>query len=115
MRIEQLDRDGTVVEFTARLLAGLVSAENVEIIRTLLADAAPWVAFLSESDFDAFVAELVAVARGAAELGNRAPVAVLLTQWQHTAEVYADPVLLEILTRGPDGDLGPVRVPPGTE
>jgi hypothetical protein len=115
MRIEQLDRDATVVEFTARLLAGLVRAENVEVIRTLLPEAAPWVAFLSENDFDAFVAELVAVARGAAELGNLAPVAVLLTQWQHTAEVYADPVLLEILTREPEGDLGPVPVPPGTE
>jgi hypothetical protein len=115
MRIEQLDRDATVVEFTARLLAGLVRAENVEMIRTLLPEAAPWVAFLSENDFDAFVAELVVVARGAAELGNLAPVAVLLTQWQHTAEVYADPVLLEILTREPEGDLGPVPVPPGTE
>ena len=115
MRIEQLDRDATVVEFTARLLAGLVRAENVEMIRTLLPEAAPWVAFLSENDFEAFVAELVVVARGAAELGNLAPVAVLLTQWQHTAEVYADPVLLEILTREPEGDLGPVPVPPGTE
>lgn len=115
MRIEQLDRDGTVVEFTARLLAGLVRAENVEMIRTLLPDAAPWVAFLPSNDFDAFVAELVNVARGAAELGNLAPVAVLLTQWQHTAEVYADPVLLEILTREPEGDLGPVPVPPATE
>jgi hypothetical protein len=115
MRIEQLDRDATVVEFTARLLAGLVRTENVEMIRTLLPEAAPWVAFLSENDFDAFVAELVVVARGAAELGNLAPVAVLLTQWQHTAEVYADPVLLEILIREPEGDLGPVPVPPGTE
>ncbi len=115
MRIEQLDRDATVVDFTARLLAGLVRAENVEMIRTLLPEAAPWVAFLSENDLDAFVAELVVVARGAAELGNLAPVAVLLTQWQHTAEVYADPLLLEILTREPEGDLGPVPVPPGTE
>jgi hypothetical protein len=37
---------------------------------------------------------------------------VLLTQWRHSAEVYADPVLLEILTTEPDGDMGPVPVPP---
>ena len=115
MRIEQLERDESVVDFTARLLAGLVRAENVAVIRKLLPDALPWVTFLPEGDFDAFVAELVTVAQGAAELGNLAPVAVLLTQWRHSAEVFADPVLLEILSREPEGDLGSVPTPPGTE
>jgi hypothetical protein len=115
MRIEQLERDESVVDFTARLLAGLVRAENVAVIRKLLPDALPWVTFLPEADFEAFVAELVTVARGATELGNLAPVAVLLTQWRHSAEAFADPVLLEILTREPEGDLGPVPIPPGKE
>lgn len=113
MRIDQLERDESVVEFTTRLLAGLVRSENVAVIRRLLPDAVPWVTFLPDEDFDAFVTELVTVARGAAELGNLAPVAVLLAQWRHSAEVYADPVLLEILTREPEGDLGPVPPPPG--
>jgi hypothetical protein len=52
------------------------------------------VTFLPDVDFDMFVTELVAVAKGAAELGNLAPVAVLLTQWRPSAEVYADLVLL---------------------
>ena len=111
MRIEQLERDGSVVEFTTRLLAGLVRSENIEMIRGLLPDAVPWVAFLPEADVDSFVTELVAVAQGAVALGNLAPVAVLLNQWRHSAEVYADPVLLEILTREPEGDLGPVPAP----
>ena len=115
MRIEQLERDESVVEFTTRLLAGLVRSENVAVIRRLLPDALPWVTFLPEPDFDAFVTELVTVAQGAAELGNLAPVAVLLTQWRHSAEVYADPVLLEILTGEPEGDLGRVPPPPGRE
>lgn len=115
MRIEQLERDESVLEFSARLLAGLVRSENIEVIRRLLRDALPWVTFLPEVDFDAFVTELVAVTRGAAALGNLAPVAVLLTQWRHSAEIYADPVLLEILTREPEGDLGPVPAPPGME
>ena len=101
MRIEQLERDETVVEFTARLLAALVRSENIAVVRTLLPAAVPWVTFLPEADVDLFVTELVTVAQGAAELGNLAPVAVLLTQWKHSAEVYADPVLLEILTAGP--------------
>jgi hypothetical protein len=113
MRIEQLERDESVVEFTTRLLAGLVRSENVAVIHRLLPDALPWVTFLPRADFDVFVTELVTVARGAAELGNLAPVAVLLTQWRHSAEVYADPVLVEILTREPEGDLGSVPTPSG--
>jgi hypothetical protein len=70
----------------------------------------PWVTFLPDADFDAFVTELADVARGAA-VGDVAPVAVCLTQWRHSAEVYADPVLLEILTREPESDLGPVSAP----
>jgi hypothetical protein len=57
-----------------------------------------------------FLAELATVARGAVELDNFAPVAVLLAQWRHTAEVHADPALREIITREPDG-LGPVPEP----
>ena len=81
-------------------LGGLVKSEKSDVIRGLLRDALPWVIFLPEVDVDTFVTELVTVTRGAAELGNLAPVAVLLTQWRHSAEVYADPALLEILTTG---------------
>jgi hypothetical protein len=93
------------------LVAGLVSSENLGLIRRLLPNAVPWVTLLPEADFDVFVAELVDVAQGAAALGNLAPLAVCLTQWRHSAEVYADPVLLDILTRESEGDLGPVPSP----
>lgn len=111
MRIEQLERDGTVVDFTSRLLAGLVRAGNTAAIRQVLPEALPWVAFLPGDDADEFVAELAAVAAGAADLGNLAPVAILLAQWRHTAEVHADPALRELITREPESDLGPVPVP----
>lgn len=52
MRIDQLERDESVVEFTARLLTGLVRSENSEVIRRLLPEAVPWVTFLPETDFD---------------------------------------------------------------
>jgi len=107
MRIEQLERDESVVEFTVRLLAGLVRSEHVEVIKRLLPDALPWVIFLPQADLDGFVTELVAVAQGASEIGNLAPVAVLLTQWRHSAEVYADPDLLASVATVPEVDLGP--------
>jgi hypothetical protein len=97
MRIEQLERDASVVDFTTRLLASLVRSENSEVIHAVLVDALPWVTFLPEVDVDVFVTELVTVTRGAVELGNLAPVAVLLTKWRHAAEVYADPALLGLV------------------
>jgi hypothetical protein len=106
MRVEQLDSDGVVVDLTARLLAGLVRSQPLEAVRAALVEALPWATFLPEDDLDQLLTELVSVAKGAASLSNLTPVAVLLTQWRHTAEVYADPVLLDILTREPEGDLG---------
>lgn len=111
MRIEQLERDGTVIDFAARLLAGLIRSGNTAAVREVLPEALPWVAFLPEEDVSEFLAELATVARGAADLDNFAPVAVLLAQWRHAAEVHADPALREIITREPDGDLGPVPEP----
>jgi hypothetical protein len=113
MRVEQLEQDRTVVAFAAHLLASLARSGDVDVLRRLLPDALPWVAFLPEADFDSFVSELVAVARGAADLANLAPIAVLLAQWRHSAEIYSDPALLEILTREPEGDLGPAPAPKG--
>jgi hypothetical protein len=55
----------------------------------------------------------VDTARGAAALENLAPIALLLAQWRHSAEIYADPALHDSLTREPDGDLGPVPAPEG--
>ncbi len=63
---------------------------------------------LTADAVDILLTELVDTARGAVSLDNLAPIALLLTQWRHSAEIYADPNLLAILTREPDGDLGTV-------
>ncbi|MFI8080896.1 hypothetical protein ACIF6L_08930 [Kitasatospora sp. NPDC086009] len=115
MRVDQLEQDATVVGFTARLLTGLVRTENITALRAALPEALPWVTFLPDEDVDTLLGELVDIARGAVALDNLAPIALLLTQWRHTAEVYADPALHALLTREPEGDLGPVRTPAGTE
>ncbi|WP_441246617.1 hypothetical protein [Kitasatospora sp. McL0602] len=115
MRVDQLEQDTTVVDFTARLLAGLVRTENLTALRQALPEALPWATFLPQDDVDTLLAELVHTTRGAASLENLAPLAILLAQWRHSAELYADPALLAILTREPDGDLGPLPMPQVTE
>nr|MDT0660560.1 hypothetical protein [Micromonospora sp. DSM 115978] len=107
------EHEAVVVDFTARLLAGLIRSGSLEAVRRVLVEALPWVTFLPEPDVDQLLSELVTVTQGAASLDNLTPVAVLLTQWRHTAEVHSDPHLLEILTREPDGDFGPAQVHTG--
>jgi hypothetical protein len=110
-RVDQVERDDAVVDFTAALLTGLVRSGNGAVLRKALPDAVPWMTFLPDRDADTFVRELVEVLRGAAAIDNLAPVAILLIQWKHTAEVHADPELLAAVTREVDGDFGPVPVP----
>ncbi len=80
-------------------------------LRQALPDALAWTTFLPQEDVDILLTELVDAVRGAAAFDNLAPVARLLTQWRHTAEVHADPALHEIVTREPEGDLGPAPAP----
>ncbi|MBF6211487.1 hypothetical protein IU487_10560 [Nocardia puris] len=79
-----------------------------DAVREVPPGAAHWVSLLPPEDLNEFLAELIAVVRGGV-----APEAqsTLLTQWRHTAEIYADPALLAALTREPEGDLGPVPYP----
>ncbi|MGF1425136.1 hypothetical protein [Kitasatospora sp. LaBMicrA B282] len=111
IRADQLEQDSAVVDFTARLLAGLLRSENTAALRAVLPDALPWSVFLPEPDVESMLDELATTARGAAALENLAPLATLLTQWRHTAEIHADPALYAAITREPEGDLGPVPSP----
>ncbi|MER8104595.1 hypothetical protein [Kitasatospora sp. NPDC094016] len=115
MRVDQMERDATVVDFTSRLLAGLVRTENIAALRQALPEALPWSTFLPAEDVDTLLAELVDTARGAVALDNLAPIALLLAQWRHSAEIYADPALYAILTRESEGDLGPAPAPGAAE
>ncbi|WP_454195526.1 hypothetical protein [Nocardia sp. Marseille-Q1738] len=113
MRVEQLDAEGAVVDFTARLLASVMRRLGPTALRQVLPDAVPWLTFLPDADVDQFVSELMDVAQGAAALDNLVPVATLLTQWRHSAEIHADPALRELVTKEPEGDFGPVPEPSG--
>lgn len=110
---DQLERDGVVVDFTARLLASLARSGAWDAIATALPEALPWAAFLPETDREEMLREIIAIAQGSASLRNLAPLAILLDQWRHSAEVYADPELLKLVTAEPEGDLGSVPAPKG--
>ncbi|WP_018352175.1 hypothetical protein [Longispora albida] len=112
MSAERADQEGEVVDLTARLLAAVIREKGgAEVVARVLPDVLHWVRFLPDDDKSEFAAEFVDTAEAAASINNVAPISVLLTQWRHTAEVYADPELLAILTRPLDGDFGPVPRP----
>lgn len=81
------------------------------LVTEVLPKAFPWVRFLPAEDVRAFVVEFVDVIERADSLHNPAPLIQLLDEWQSTAEVYADPELLEIMLRDHTDDFGPVPEP----
>ncbi|MBB5962996.1 DUF6247 family protein [Planomonospora venezuelensis] len=113
--LDQLEHDGAVVGFTAGLLAGLVRPGDIGTGQEALREALPWVSFLPDDDAEAFLRELVDVTREATASDDLAPVAVLLAQWHHTAEVYADPALHALIIHEPEGDFGATPLPETTE
>jgi hypothetical protein len=68
----------------------------------------PWAHFLPETDVRS-LAEDLSSAKTPEE------VAQLLTEWRHTAEIYANPDLHHILTRRDTGDAGEVPRPSITD
>jgi hypothetical protein len=104
-----------VVSTTTTLFIALMQhhAEVRELVTDVMPKAFPWVRFLPREDMQAFVLELVDTLEAANSLGTPAPVVQLIGAWRRTAEVHADPRLVEILSR--DGeDFGEVPEPGAT-
>lgn len=92
-RADQADRDAAVIDFTSRLLEGLAKAGEAAAIQRVLPHALPWSTFLPVHDREEMLSEIIEVAQGSTSIRNLAPMAILLEQWRHTAEVHADPEL----------------------
>jgi hypothetical protein len=105
------EQEHEVLGVAVRLFSALVLHRDLESMLSLLPEVFPWVRFLPPADHRSFLEEFVATLRGALELDNFAPVAQLITEWKHTAEVHVDPTLVAALTQEAD-DLGPVPAPP---
>ncbi|GAA0928306.1 hypothetical protein [Virgisporangium aurantiacum] len=83
---------------------------DLETAADLMLEVFPWVQFLPPADGRAFVSEFVSVLHASEDLDNLTPVWQLVVEWKHTAEVFADPELLDVL-RSEGEDLGPVPEP----
>lgn len=66
--------------------------------------------YLPPEHREEFRRELIDAVKGAEPLADATSVAQVVAEWRHTAEVYADPELLSILTSEGD-DFGPVPAP----
>jgi hypothetical protein len=84
-----------------------VRAEEFDEMRRVL----PWSVYLPEADRDLLLAELIEAAPGSARLRDLEPVAELLEQWRHAAEVHADMETYRHVTAEPTRDFGRVAKP----
>jgi hypothetical protein len=105
------EQEHEVLTVAVRLFGALVLHRDTEAMLALLPDVFPWVRFLPVESHRQFLDEFVGTLRASLELDNFTPVAQLITEWKHTAELYADPDLLAQITRTAD-DFGPVPEPP---
>ena len=101
-----MDNDATVIDFTARLLAGLVRTDNIQTLVDILPDALPWAVFLPADDLVAMLVELVKVARGAAAIENLIPVGYC----SPSGVIAPRCTQIAAISKEPEGDLGRVPV-----
>ncbi len=83
-----------------------LSLHHPAAVGTSLRDAYPWTEYLPDEEREQFVEELAREFAAAASIRDFKAVAQFLREWKATAEVYADPELLRILS-------GPVEITHG--
>jgi len=112
MSAARAEHEREVIELTARLLSSLVHhADGHALLQELLPTVLPWARFLPAADRHILVQEFIDVTEAATSVNNMSPIAQLLIEWRHTAEVHADPELHALLTAPRGEDHGPVLPP----
>jgi hypothetical protein len=115
MSATRAEREREVIELIARLLRSLaLHPDGHALLQELLPEVLPWTRFLPADDRYLLVREFIDVTRAAASVDNVSPIAQLLVEWRHTAEVHADPELHALLSTPRGEDHGPV-VPPDSQ
>jgi hypothetical protein len=109
--VTQYEQGQEVIRMAVRLFTALAQHRDLDSMMELLPDVYPWVRFLPDGDRAEFLQEFVDTLRATEELDTVAPLVQLITAWRHTAEIYADPALVAILTQDL-GDFGVVPPPP---
>ncbi|GAA3563848.1 hypothetical protein [Kribbella ginsengisoli] len=107
-------QDDQLVEVATRLLRAIMSDPVVRSshLLDLVPQVFPWLRFLPSGDRIEFVRELIAVMDASSDVDSPAPVLQLITEWRNTAQIYADPELLEALRSEVIDDAGAVPPPP---
>jgi hypothetical protein len=103
--------DGAVS--AARALRNALAHLPAEGAADVLREEFPWVDLLPDAEQRAFAVDFARAVGASAELGRWSVLAQVLVEWKATAAVYADPTLIEELTRPLEADLGPVPAPDG--
>jgi hypothetical protein len=107
MSADRADRELQVAELIGRLFAELLrDSASQELTTDAFLRVLPWARFLPTNEVRLLVKDLWEVASASASIGNFAPVAQLLTEWRHTAEIHADPELAQALS-------GPYKITDG--
>lgn len=78
-----------------------------------LTEEFPWLDLLPDTGRRQFATDFVRAVQASAELGQWSVLAQVIVEWKATAAIYADPALVEELTRPLDDDFGPVPAPEG--
>lgn len=111
--VDRYEREQAIVATAAVLLAELLrdlDAFTAVQLRRVMTAAFAWSRFLADDDLREFAGELADTIRAAADLDNLAPVTTVITAWKNSAEVYADPELVRVLTQ-PAEDYGVISAP----
>jgi hypothetical protein len=107
--VARYDQEREVIAAASRMFLYLTHTD-LDTAAKLALEAFPWIRFLPLGDTETFLVEFIDLLRASQEFDNFAPVWQLLVEWRHTAEVYADPELLNALRREGQ-DFGPVPEP----
>jgi hypothetical protein len=106
-------QDREIVDVAIRLLRAIMSNPVMRSTHLLdvLPQVFPWVRFLPADDRVEFVREVIDVMSASVEVDSPTPVLQVIMEWRNTAQVYADPELLEILRSRAIEDAGDVPAP----
>lgn len=78
--------------------------EDPDLAENLLADELPWLQWLPKSEQVDCLDDILTQLAAGAETGTFEPFTRAITEWEHTAEVWADPQLAKRFSSGLAGD-----------
>jgi hypothetical protein len=98
------------IAVTARMLRSLVK-QAPDLAESLLSEELPWLTWMPPAEQMDCLSEVLNQLAAGAETGTFEPFARTVTEWEHTAEVWATPELARRLTSEFLGDGGDIAKP----